>query len=127
MAPLNTTIAQTAPSSPDETSTPPTRRNLPASPDPRPRPRPLVRYLRAHAEAPEPGRPPHHARRGRPADVDRLLGGRARDAVRLRAAEPRQRVGEPSLLRPGRRAPDHGLHERGARARCGPDPDRSRL
>ena len=32
----------------------------------------------ADAEAPEPGRPPHHARRRRPADVDRLLGGRAR-------------------------------------------------
>ncbi len=42
-------------------------------------------------EAPEPGRPPHHARRRGPADVDRLLGGRPRDAVRLRAAEPRQR------------------------------------
>ena len=45
----------------------------------------------ADAEAPEPGRPPHHDRRRRPADVDRLLGGRARDAVRLRAAQPRQR------------------------------------
>ena len=47
---------------------------------------------RANAEAPEPGRPPHHDRRRRPADVDRLLGGRARHAVRLRAAQPRQRV-----------------------------------
>ena len=69
------------------------------------------------AEAPDPGRAPHHHRRGRPADVDRLLGRGARHAVRLRAAEPRQRVGEPSLLRPGRRAPDHRLHERGARGR----------
>ena len=45
----------------------------------------------AGAEAAEPGRPPHHARRRRPPDVDRLLGGRARHAVHLRAAEPRQR------------------------------------
>ena len=51
----------------------------------------------------------HHIthRRRRPADVDRLLGGRARHAVRVRAAEPRQRVGEPPLLRSGRRPPDH--------------------
>ena len=70
-----------------------------------------------HAEDPDPGRPPHHARRRRPPDVDRLLGRAPRHAVRLRAAEPRQRVGEPPLLRPGRRTPDHGLHERGARAR----------
>ena len=75
----------------------------------------------ADAEAPEPGRAPHHARRRRPADVDRLLGGRARDAVRLRAAEPRQRGREPPLLRPGRRPPDHRLHERGAHA----DPTRT--
>ena len=67
------------------------------------------------AEAPEPGRPPHHDRRRRPADVDRLLGGRARHALRLRAAQPRQRGGEPPLLRPGRRPADHDLHERGAR------------
>ena len=77
--------------------------------------------VEAHAEAPEPGRPPHHDRRRRPADVDRLLGGRARDAVRVRAAEPRQRVREPPLLRSRRRAADHGLHERGARPR--PDAD----
>ena len=70
-----------------------------------------------HAEAPEPGRPPHHHRRRRPADVDRLLGGRAGHAVRVRAAEPRQRVREPPLLRPGRRAADHDLHQRGAGAR----------
>ena len=56
------------------------------------------------------------------ADVDRLLGGRARDAVRVRAAEPRQRAREPPLLRPGRRAPDHGLHQRGARGRSRPAP-----
>ena len=62
-----------------------------------------------------------------PADVDRLLGGRARHAVRLRAAEPRQRVGEPPLLRPGRRPADHDLHERGARRRPGAHADRPRL
>ena len=77
-------------------------------------------------EAPEPGRPPHHARRRRPADVDRLLGGRARDAVRLRAAEPRQQVREPPLLRPRRRAADHDLHERGAPARSTAHVDRHR-
>ena len=49
------------------------------------------RAIGGHAEASEPGRPPHHDRRRRPADVDRLLGGRARHAVRVRAAEPRQR------------------------------------
>ena len=48
------------------------------------------------------------------ADLDRLLGGRARDAVHLRAAQPRQRRREPPVLRPGRRAADHGLHQRGA-------------
>ena len=63
-----------------------------------------------------PGRPPHHARRREPADVDRLLGGRARHALRLRAAEPRQRGREPPLLRSRRRPADHGLHQRGARA-----------
>ena len=73
----------------------------------------------ADAEAPEPGRAPHHDRRRRPADVDRLLGGRARHAVRVRAAEPRQRVREPPLLRPGRRPADHDLHQRGARGRPG--------
>ena len=67
---------------------------------------------RVDAQAPEPGGPPHHDRRRRPADVDRLLGGRARDAVRLRAAEPRQRGREPPLLRSGRRPPDHDLHRR---------------
>ena len=63
----------------------------------------------------------------RPADVDRLLGGGARHAVRVRAAEPRQRDGEPPLLRPGRRPADHDLHERGARARpdAGPRPTRA--
>ena len=61
-----------------------------------------------------PGRAPHHARRRRPADVDRLLGGPARDAVRVRAAESRQPGREPPLLRPGRRPADHRLHERGA-------------
>ena len=71
---------------------------------------------RRRCEAPEPGRPPHHDRRRRPADVDRLLGGRARDAVRVRAAQPRQRVREPSLLRSRRRPADHGLHQRGARS-----------
>ena len=76
---------------------------------------------RSDAKTPEPGRPPHHDRRCRPADLDRLLGRRARDAVRVRAAEPGQRVREPPLLRSRRRAPDHGLHERGARAR--PDAD----
>ena len=45
---------------------------------------------RRDAQAPEPGRPPHHDRRRRPPDLDRLLGGRARDAVRLRAAQPRR-------------------------------------
>ncbi len=82
----------------------------------------------ASAKAPEPGRPPHHDRRRRPADVDRLLGGRARDAVRLRAAEPRQRVREPPLLRSRRRAADHDLHQRGARRPTRTrTPDRSRL
>jgi glyoxalase family protein len=40
-----------------------------------------------NAQDPEPGRAPHHAGRRRPADLHRLLGGAARDAVRLRAAE----------------------------------------
>ena len=62
-----------------------------------------------------------------PADVDRLLGGRARHALRVRAAEPRQRVREPSLLRSGRRAPDHGVHERGAEGRPAPHAHRARL
>ena len=44
----------------------------------------------SHAQAPEPGRPPHHSGGRGPADVDRLLGGHARDALRLRAAQPRQ-------------------------------------
>ena len=76
------------------------------------------------AQAPDPGRPPHHARRSRPADLDRLLGRRARDAVRVRAAEPRQPAREPPLLRPRRRAADHGLHQRGARrpTRAAPRP-----
>ena len=62
--------------------------------------------------------------RRRPADVDRLLGGRARDAVRVRAAQPRQRGGEPPLLRSGRRPPDHRLHRtRSARpTRAAPRP-----
>ncbi|CAA9481787.1 MAG: Mll3732 protein, partial [uncultured Solirubrobacteraceae bacterium] len=68
------------------------------------------------AQAPDPRRPPHHDRRRRPADVDRLLGGRPRHAVRVRAAQPRQPGGEPPLLRPGRRAAHHGVHERGAHA-----------
>ena len=79
------------------------------------------------AKTSEPGRPPHHARRRRPADVDRLLGGRARDAVRVRAAELRQRVREPSLLRSRRRPSDHGLHQRGARPRSASHADGSRL
>ena len=79
------------------------------------------------AKAPEPGRPPHHDRRRRPADVDRLLGGRARDAVRLRAAQPRQRVREPPLLRPRRRPPDHDLHQRGPRGRPRAHADRPGL
>ena len=53
------------------------------------------------AEDPDPGRPPHHDQRREPADCDRLLGERARDAVRLRAAEPRQRGGEPLYFDPG--------------------------
>ena len=79
-----------------------------------------------YAQDPESGRPSHHARRRRPADLDRLLGGRARHAVRLRAAQPRQPRREPPVLRPRRRAADHRLHERGAHA--GPDAhaDRSR-
>ena len=62
-----------------------------------------------------------------PADVDRLLGRRARHAVRLRAAEPRQRVREPSLLRSRRRPADHRVHGRGARAGPEPHADRPRL
>ena len=42
-----------------------------------------------HAQTADPGRASHHARRRRPADLDRLLGGGARHALRLRAAEPR--------------------------------------
>ena len=83
--------------------------------------------LARHEEAAEPGRAPHHDRRCRPADVDRLLGGRARHALRLRAAQPRPRSREPPLLRSRRRAPDHDLHQRGAHARPGADADRSRL
>ena len=80
-----------------------------------------------HAQAPEPGRPPHHAGGRRPADLDRLLGGRARDAVRLRAAQPRQPRREPPVLRSRRRAPDHRLHQRGARSptRRAPRPTRA--
>ena len=66
------------------------------------------------AEDPEPGCAPHHDRRRGPADGDRLLGGPPRDAVRVRAAESRQRSREPPVLRPGRRAAHHRLHERGA-------------
>ena len=40
-----------------------------------------------------------------------ILGRRAGHALRLRAAEPRRARGEPPLLRPGRRAADHGLHQ----------------
>ena len=61
------------------------------------------------------------------ADFDRFLGGHPRHAVRVRAAQPRQPVGEPSVLRPGRRSTDHDLHQRGPRWRPEPDADRSRL
>ena len=53
--------------------------------------------------------------------------GRARHAVRLRAAEPRQRAREPPLLRPGRRSPDHRLHRREPRSRPDAHVDRPRL
>ncbi len=76
-----------------------------------------------HAKAAEPGRPPHHDHGSRSADLDRLLGGPARHAVRVRAAEPRQRGREPSLLRSRRRPADHDLHQRGARGQPGADPD----
>ena len=48
-------------------------------------------------------------------------------AVRLRAAEPRQRGREPPLLRSGRRPADHRLHERGPRrpTRAAPRPTRA--
>ena len=45
---------------------------------------------RSHAETSDPGRPSHHPRRRQPPDLDRFLGGRARHAVRLRAAQSRQ-------------------------------------
>ena len=62
-----------------------------------PRPEGLMKKLQTQACT-------HHDRRRRPADVDRLLGGPPRHAVRVRAAEPRQRGREPPLLRPGRRS-----------------------
>ena len=43
---------------------------------------------------------------------DRFLGGRARHALRLRAAQSRRARGEPSLFRSRRRAADHHLHQR---------------
>ena len=79
------------------------------------------------AEAADPRRPPHHDRGRRPPDVDRLLGGRARHAVRVRAAQPRPRRGEPPLLRSGRRPADHDLHQRRAHAGPRAHADRSRL
>ena len=66
------------------------------------------------AEAPEPGRAPHHARRRRPADVDRLLGGLLGMPFVFEQPNLDNEAREPPLLRPGRRAPDHRLHERGA-------------
>ena len=80
-----------------------------------------------HAQTADPGRAPHHAGRGRPADLDRLLGGRARHALRVRAAEPRPRLREPPLLRSRRRAADHRLHRREPQARARADADRHRL
>ena len=89
----------------------------------RPRPRSTAIGSRGCASSRAQG--VHHITldRRRPADVDRLLGGRARDAVRLRAAEPRQPEREPPLLRPGRRAADHDLHQRGAHGRPGAHAD----
>src|SRR3954452_15779459 len=77
----------------------------------------------ADAKDPGPGRPPHHARGRRPADVDRLLGRRARHAVRVRAAQPRPPRRQPPLLRSRRRAADHDLQQRGPRGRLHPDVD----
>src|SRR5215213_368935 len=71
-----------------------TRRGLPRSPVELAA---IARRYDRDAQAPEPGRPPHHDRRCRPADLDRLLGGRAGHALRVRAAQPRQPVGEPPV------------------------------
>jgi phenylacetate-CoA ligase len=49
---------------------------------------PLPVAVELNAKAAEPGCSPHHARGRRPADVDRFLGGHARDADGLRAAQP---------------------------------------
>ena len=48
-------------------------------------------------------------------------GGCARHAVRVRAAQPRSALGEPSVFRSRRRAADHGVHRRRAPA----DPTRT--
>ena len=50
---------------------------------------------------PDPGRSPHHAERRGPANLDRLLGRRARHALYLRAAQSGRPLGQPSLLRSG--------------------------
>ena len=46
----------------------------------------------AHGKAANPGSAPHHAGRRGPADLDRFLGGPARHALHLRAAQSRQRA-----------------------------------
>ena len=79
------------------------------------------------AKASDAGSASHHAGRRRPPDLDRLLGGRARHALRVRAAQSRQRRREPHLFRSRRRAADHRLHPRGPQARPPPHADRHRL
>ena len=64
-------------------------------------------------EAANPGRAPHHAGGRRPANVGGFLGGRARHAAGVRAAQPRRSRDQPPLFRPRRRPAHHRIHARG--------------
>src|SRR5215472_10130509 len=51
-----------------------------------------------NAKTADAGSSSHYASGGRPYDVDRFLGGGARNAVRLRATEPRRPLAESYLF-----------------------------
>ena len=54
---------------------------------------------------------------------DRFLGGRARHAARVRAAQSRRSRDEPSLFRSGRWPADHHFHQREFETRLAAQPD----